>query len=313
MTPVTDILHGPDSGADLRRLQRELDHFTDMAVELLPRPGELPQIPSIDVYGGTMALNGEVGGDHIIYVDFKQRFDLRARIARAEAEGRPDIADNLRRCARTAGIALVDVSGHRVTDALLAAVFHQAFLVGAAYELDASGQITRHLFENLNTRFHQSSGAHKFISLLYGEISEDSTFRFLSAGHPFPSVFSNRHDRFMEVSPELCRSFPPLGIQPLFDTIDREVLGDAVLGFKDHYQTNEWTLMGAGDILLLHTDGLTEHQSETESYVPAHLEKVLRRVKHRPAREIYEAVKEDLVRFAPPSDDISLIVVKKLV
>src|SRR3954454_9145817 len=93
---VTHIIQSSDASATLRRLQRELDHFTDMAVELLPRPGELPQIPSIDVYGGTMALNGEVGGDHIIYVDFKQRFDLRARIARAEAEGRPDIADNLR-------------------------------------------------------------------------------------------------------------------------------------------------------------------------------------------------------------------------
>jgi len=310
---VTHTLQGSDACAALRRLQRELDHFTDMAVELLPRPGELPQLESIDVFGGTLAYSGEVGGDHIIYVDFKQRFDLRARIARADAEGRPDIADNLRRCARSAGIALVDVSGHRVTDALLAAVFHQAFLVGAAYELDASGQITRHLFENLNTRFHQSSGAHKFISLLYGEISQDSTFRFLAAGHPFPTVFSNRHDRFMDVSPELCRSFPPLGIQPLFDTIDRQVQGDSVLGFKDLYQTNEWTLIGAGDILLLHTDGLTEHQSGVESYFPARLESVVRSVKHQSAHDIYEAVKEDLVRFAPPTDDVSLVVVKKLV
>jgi len=310
---VTHILQGPDASAALRKLQRELDLFTDMAVDLLPRPGELPQLESIDVYGGTVPLSGEVGGDHIIYVDFKQRFDLRARIARAEAEGRPDIADNLRRCERSAGIALVDVSGHRVSDALLAAVFHQAFLVGAAYELDASGQITRHLFENLNTRFHQSSGAHKFISLLYGEISEDSTFRFLAAGHPFPSVFSNRHDRFMDVNPELCRSFPPLGIQPLFDTIDREVLGDAVLGFKGHYQTNEWALMGAGDILLLHTDGLTEHASGIENYFPGRLEQVLRRVKHQSAGEIYEAIKTDLLTFAAPTDDISLVVVKKLV
>lgn len=310
---MTNILQGPDASAALRKLQRELDHFTDLAVELLPRPGELPQLESIDIFGGTVALNGEVGGDHIIYVDFKQRFDLRARIARAEAEGRPDIADNLRRCEKTAGIALVDVSGHRVTDALLAAMFHQAFLVGAAYELDATGQITRHLFENLNTRFHQSSGAHKFISLLYGEISEDSTFRFLSAGHPFPTVFSNRHDRIMDVSPELCRSFPPLGIQPLFDTIDREVLGDAVLGFKGHYQTNEWTLMGAGDILLLHTDGVTEHANGPEAYFPGRIEQVLRDVKHQSAQVIFEAVRDDLVRFARPTDDISVVVVKKVV
>ena len=37
----THTLHGPDACAALRRLQRELDHFTDMTVELLPRPGEL--------------------------------------------------------------------------------------------------------------------------------------------------------------------------------------------------------------------------------------------------------------------------------
>ena len=61
-----------------------------------------------------------------------------------------------------------------MTDALLAAMLHQAFLVGALYELDMNGQITRHLFENLNTRFYQSSGAHKFMSLIYGEISGDA-------------------------------------------------------------------------------------------------------------------------------------------
>jgi serine phosphatase RsbU (regulator of sigma subunit) len=309
---LSNTLQNSDPSAALRRLQRELDHFTDLAVELLPRPGELPRIDHIDVFGGTIACNGAIGGDHIIYVDFKQRFDLRARIARAEAEGRHDVADNLRRCERTAGIALADVSGHRVTDALLAAMLHQAFLVGAAYELDLSGQITRHLFEHLNTRFHQSSGAHKFISLLYGEISEDSTFRFLSAGHPFPAVFSNRHDRFMEVSPELCVSFPPLGIQPTFDTIDREVLSGAVLGFKDHYQTNEWTLMGAGDILLLHTDGLTDHAAGEESYFPNRLEDVLRRVKDGSARDIYQAIQDDLLAFAKPADDVSVVVVKKL-
>ena len=61
-------------------------------------------------------------------------------------------------------------------------MLHQAFLLGAIYELDMLRQITRRLFENLNTRFYQSSGAHKFVSMIYGEISEDAQFRFLSAG-----------------------------------------------------------------------------------------------------------------------------------
>ena len=172
-----------------------------------------------------------------------------------------------------------------MTDALLAAMLHQAFLLGAIYELDRFGQITKRLFENLNTRFYQSSGAHKFVSLIYGEISEDARFRFLSAGQPFPAVFSHQHDRFMEVSPLLCVSFPPVGMLPSLHVIDRHTT-TSLLGFKDRYEMNEWLLMGAGDILLLHTDGLVEHCRGHESYFPARLEQVLRQVKHQRAADI---------------------------
>ena len=155
-----------------------------------------------------------------------------------------------------------------MTDALLAAMLHQAFLLGAIYELDTFGSITKRLFENLNTRFYQSSGAHKFISLIYGEISENATFRFLSAAHPFPTVFSRREDRFMEVGADLRVSFPPLGMLPSLHAIDRSTVGTSMLGFKERYETNEWSLMGAGDILLLHTDGLVEHSRGDECVLP---------------------------------------------
>jgi serine phosphatase RsbU (regulator of sigma subunit) len=202
------------------------------------------------------------------------------------------------------------VSGHRMTDALLAAMLHQAFLLGAIYELETHGRITRHLFENLNTRFYQSSGAHKFVSLIYGEIAEDSTFRFLSAAMPFPVVFSSRHDRFMEVGPDLRISFPPLGMMPSWDVIDRSTTTSS-LGFKDHYEMNKWLLMGEGDILLLYTDGIAEHVRGDEEYFPTRLEAVIRQAKAGTAREIFEAVKTDLVAFSPPADDISLIVIKR--
>ena len=115
------------------------------------------------------------------------------------------MVENLKQCQRAAGIGLMDVSGHQVTDAFMAAMLHQAFLLGAIYELDISGHITRRLFENLNTRFYQSSSAYKFISVIYGEISEDGAFRFLSAGQPLPVVFSNEHNRLMEVGNNLRR------------------------------------------------------------------------------------------------------------
>jgi serine phosphatase RsbU (regulator of sigma subunit) len=297
-----------DRSEELERLIRELDNFQNIAKYLVPLPGDVPRLGGIDVWGGSVQLNGSVGGDHITYIDFKHRFDLQARIDRAREEGRHEVADNLQGCQHKAGIAVMDVAGHQMTDALLAAMLHQAFLLGAIYELDRYGQITRRLFENLNTRFYQSSGTHKYVSVIYGEISEDAKFRFLTAGVPFPTVFSNVHNRFMEVSEHLKVSFPPLGMMPSF-VIDRRVT-TSLLGFKERYEMNEWTLMGRGDILLLHTDGLSDHRVQDQPYFPGRLEQTLRDVKHLASREIYEAIKKDALAFGPPADDISLVVIK---
>jgi len=294
----------------VKQLRGELENFEEIAQHLIPKPGDVPQLRGVDVYGGTLALNGLIGGDHLIYVDFKQRFDLEARIKRAVERSQPEIVQNLQRCQKTAGIAVIDVSGHRVTDAFIAAMLHQAFLLGAIYELDVYGQVTRRLFENLNTRFHQSSSAHKFVSMIYGEISEDARFRFLSAANPFPLVFSNEHDRFMEVSPDLCVSFPPLGMLPSLHVTDRQRT-PSLLGFKERYEMNEWVIMGEGDILLLHTDGLSEHNNDGDEYYPWRLEQKVRDVKHESARQIFDAVTADMLAFSTPSDDISLVVIKR--
>lgn len=88
----------------------------------------------------------------------------------------------------------------------------------------------------------------------------------------------------MEVSPV---SFPPLGILPSLGVIDRSTT-KSPLGFKDHYELNEWPLMGAGDILLLHTDGLAEHSRGEDGYFPGRLEQTMRQVKHEGAVAIFE-------------------------
>ena len=303
------FMNESEAAEELQRLTRELENFQDIAQQLVPLPGEVPTLEGFDIWGGSLQVSGSVGGDHITYIDFKTRFDLKARIERARAEGRLDVVRNLEHCEHKGGVALIDVAGHRMTDALLAAMLHQAFLLGAIYELDRYGQITRRLFENLNTRFYQSSGTNKFVSLIYGEISDDAKFRFLSAGQPYPSVFSSANDRFMEVSPHLCLSFPPLGMLPSFNVIDRSTT-PSLLGFKERYEMNEWTLMGRGDILLMHTDGLTEHEGPDGLYFPKVLEKKLREVKQLSARQIYDAIKADLIAFAEPTDDASVVVIK---
>jgi serine phosphatase RsbU (regulator of sigma subunit) len=291
------------------QLTGELDNFQELARSFIPTPGDIPDVNGIDIFGGTLPLSGSLGGDLIVYLDFKQFFDLDARIQHALAAGRPDVIENLRLCQRKAGIAVIDVSGHRVTDAFLAATLQQAFLLGAVYELDMSGQVTKRLFENLNTRLYQSWAENRFASLIYGEIANDGRFQFLSAAVPPPLVFSRRYDRFMDVDQDLCVSFPPLGIVPSRHVTDRNKTS-SVLGFKDDYTINQWVLMGEGDILLLHTDGLAEH-GPSDPYCPLHLERKLREVKDGSAREIFEALTTDLRRFSDPHDDISLVIIKR--
>jgi serine phosphatase RsbU (regulator of sigma subunit) len=99
-------------------------------------------------------------------------------------------------------------------------------------------------------------------------------------------------------------------MMPSWDVIDRSTT-TSTLGFKDHYEMNKWLLMGQGDILLLHTDGLAEHVRGDEEYFPGRLETVIREAKHGTAHEIFEAVMTDLAAFSPPADDISLVVIKR--
>jgi len=67
--------------------------------------------------------------------------------------------------------------------------------------------------------------------------------------------------------------------------------------------------LGAGDLLLLHTDGLSEHSDD--QYFLTRVEERLRQVKVLTTQEIYEAIYAGLLQFAPPNDGITLMVVKR--
>ena len=297
-------------GSEPAELALELENFEKIARYLVPSSGDIPEVEGIDVYGISIPLNGLVGGDHIIYVDFKKRYDLEARIRKASDSGHDSVVRNLLGCQSKAGIALADVSGHRITDALLALMLHQAFLLGASYELDHRGEITTRLFENLNTRFYKSSSVGKFVTLIYGEISENGKFSFVSAAHPTPVVFSAKYNQFVDICPESLITFPPIGTMPSYEDIDRST-SQSILGFKERYEVNEINLMGSGDIMLLYSDGLSEHSKGDKLYFPERLQSKLREVKEGSAHSIFDAIHKDLLEFGAPRDDISFVVVKR--
>jgi serine phosphatase RsbU (regulator of sigma subunit) len=286
-----------------------------MAQHLTPAPGAIPQIPGVDIYGMTMPFNGVAGGDLISYVNFQERFDLDTRIRAAVAQGQDGVARALQRLKRSGGVLVADVAGHEFTDAMRALMLHQAFHTAALYEMDLNGEITVRLFEQINSRFLKSLTLRNlaadrdrasFITLVYGEISHTGRFRFVSAGHPPPLVFSREYDCFVEISQDRLISCPPIGLQPGEDYPDASHY-ERALGYKKRYTVNELNLMGQGDVLLLYTDGLVDPFSP---YTQKHLERAVSSARDSGAQEICEAILEERRAVAEQTDDLSLVVIK---
>lgn len=291
--------------------KNEIINFQKIAKNINPDPGDIPAIPGLDIYGETISLFGDVSGDHIIYMDFVKRFNIDDRIKQAEKENRIEVSSKLKQLKNKAAILLSDVSGHSITDSLLNAMLHQAFLVGASYELSIYGEMTIDLFERINQRFYQSSAIDKFITLIYGEIENNGDFRFISAAHPLPLIFSNEFNRIVDISNVKLINFPPIGTLPSKTDIDGK-MDIGIIGYKERYSINTLNVMGKGDILLLFTDGFTEQQNGELNYTSQRLENQLIRTKHLSAKEIVKGIKKDFKAFiSNPDDDATMIVIKK--
>jgi hypothetical protein len=64
-----------------------LNHVTGideyLRERLMPVEGAIPQIPGIEMFGSSIPA-GTVGGDLFEYINFQQRYDIEARIQRAQ-------------------------------------------------------------------------------------------------------------------------------------------------------------------------------------------------------------------------------------
>lgn len=319
-----------------QRVKQTLDVLDRRVRYIKPPPGEIPGLKGIDIYGETLPKDETIGGDHIIYIDFNKRYDLNARINRIEEKWqeemktfskeerannpyilekereKEEIVKSLNENRTRAGVLVADVKGHDDSGSFIAGMLHQSFLTGVLYEMKIYGKITTNLFEKINTRFYNSSSIDDFFTMIYGEISEDGKFVFISAGHPPPLVFSNKFNRFMEIPDNSIVNYPPIGIIPSEKDIDA-TLNKSILGYKHEYTINKIDLMGDGDILLLYTDGLSElENSKGEDFFPFHLEKVLKEKKLLSVEEICSSLREEIFNFCDDiQDDITIVIIKK--
>ncbi|MCJ7581078.1 MAG: serine/threonine-protein phosphatase [Candidatus Aminicenantes bacterium] len=299
----------------------ELDNFEILTRDTIPRPGEIPKISGFDIYGESIPIRGTVGGDHIIYLDFKNRYDLEEEIKevlqdeRFTPETKERIIANIHSLKSKAGLLIADVSGHYKTDFSFASRLHDSFLTGVLYEIEGRGDVTPNLFRKLNTRLYNSSSFDKYITMIYGEISETGIFKFISAGHPFPLIYSKNQQRLLPSADPGMEPSPPLAAFPSSGPdLERKMFRS---GFYSKFKVNQMMIEEPGDILLLYTDGITEHKNAEgkffyDSESGGELEKTIHRNRDLSSKDLFARIKESLLEFSEPQDDVSYILIKKV-
>ena len=134
--------------------------------------------------------------------------------------------------------------------------------------------------------------------MLYGEIRPSGNFRFVNFGHPPPLVYSAEFGRFVELDKSRMVQFLPLGLQIPEDHPDRNRY--LSLDYRKRRVKSsdvvELTLMNAGDIFFLYTDGVYSGGDKEERN---RLEVVMRELHQLSAKDICNA----LLDYALKRDD----------
>ena len=181
-----------------------------------------------------------------------------------------------------------DASGHGMAAGLVMAVAHASFRT----QLDADPS-PRAIMGSLNRILCRTGGSRSFFSCCYVVLSPDGSFVATVAGHP-PILKLSSDGRVLD---RIGRGAYPLGIK----------LGLEWQEVRGH--------LGAGERLLLHSDGLTEARNEWEQdFGDMPVERV---AKQRPAAPP-QALIDDLVaelrsfmRGRPVEDDVSIAVISR--
>ena len=229
------------------------------SIQFALMPDESPKIPGWDVWLFTRPAN-DVGGDLVDYLPLNSS---------------------------QYGLMLADVSGKGLGAALFMAKL-QATIRALAPDYDSLDKLGK----KLNLIFHRDSISNRFASLLYIQLSPDSTnIRFMNAGHFPPMIIKDQ-----KVS-ELMKGDPALGLSP-----------------KSNYKEKEIEFNDV-DLLLVYSDGLTEAQDETgEFFGDLRLKNLLKNYKNETAIQMGKQILLEVDRFigeANPTDDFSMIVLKR--
>ena len=184
-------------------------------------------------------------------------------------------------------LAIADVAGKGVPAALLMSNLQAILRAECARGTDVPQvptQANRQLMESLG-------GNSKFVTFFYGALDPVARRLFYSnAGHN-----------------------PPLVVRA-GGTIEELSTGGLILGVFPMAEYDQGTVdLAAGDLVVLFTDGVTEAESRHGLYSDERLQELVLRERGRSAREIAQAILDDVDRFSHgrhQTDDVTVMVVK---
>ncbi len=186
-------------------------------------------------------------------------------------------------------LALGDVSGKGMPASLMMMALHARVQVLAEDPGNLGAFMTR-----LNKATCAKCPSNRFITFFFCILDTAAGgLRFANAGHNPPIVVRASGEAEM-----LEGGGPPLGILAMAPFAEQTIQ------------------LGTGDLLVLYSDGVSEClNGDEEEFGEERFIEVLREHRAKPAAEIADAVTGALLKFAagaPPADDITLVVAKRL-
>ena len=270
----------------LRRANEELDRELQVVGQLQRSllPARLPAIPGLEL-AASYETARRAGGD---YYDV---FPLR--------DGRW-------------GLLIADVSGHGTPAAVLMSVMH-AIAHGFPGPHEPAGGLLEYVNERLVNVYTNNTG--NFVTAFYAVFDPGTrTLTYANAGHPPPRIL-----RRCGTSPDRGQDEPGAADSPTSRTIGG-LNGPAgpplgvIAGLSYQHAT---TTLGADDVLVLYTDGITEMMNSTRDlYGTDRLDWVIaERSADCTARHLIEAILASVVDHGqgqPLADDQTLLVLRGL-
>lgn len=260
------------------RLAQEIRVARDIQGALLP--SSAPRLPGWQVASAYRAAR-TVGGD---FYDF---WVLDNKPAPPD-DASPSTGAQSDSTSAQFGFVIADVSDKGVPAALFMALSRSLMRAAA---LDGSPPAKS--VERANRWISRDSQSGMFVTLFYGLLDPATgVLRFTNAGHNPPLLLRNNG---------------------VIDTLGTSGIALGVIE-EVHFRESQ-AIVGAEDVLVCYTDGVTEAINDAEQeYGVGRLIDVVKRYRGRSADEIVQAVLSDLAAHTgdqPPFDDVTLVVVKR--